>query len=147
MNAFPSVELSIEEWRRTHDELLTLQEQRHGGAVTGAGDNDAAAVEWRIANLANVLARAAPITDEVLPGTVGLGSRVTVLWVDDGREVYEIVEPAEASPRAGRISYESPIGQALIGRQAGDVVAAITPNGAERLKVIAVENPNPALDQ
>jgi transcription elongation factor GreA len=136
MNALPTAELSVEEWRRTHDELLTLQDCRRGGDC-----QDTAAVEWRIANLESVLARSTPVAGEEFPGTVALGSRVAVHWVDDGREVYEIVDPAETAARDGRISYESPIGQALIGRRAGDAVEAITPSGAERLRVIWVENP------
>jgi transcription elongation factor GreA len=130
MSTIMTVELTVNEWRKTHDELWSLQERRRA-----ANPPD---VEWRIAELESILARASPSTDNRTPGTIGLDSHVTVLWVDDGQEEYHIVEPADAAPLRGRISYESPIGQALIGRRAGDFVDAMTPSGPARLKVVAV---------
>jgi transcription elongation factor GreA len=93
----------------------------------------------RIAEIQGVLARAQPI-DHVdrIPGVVGLGSRVTVRWEEDGEETYTIVEPAEVDSRAGRISYESPVGHALIDRRVGDLVAVETLVGPAWLEVLAI---------
>jgi len=94
----------------------------------------------RIAEIQSVLARAQPIDDIVrVPGVVGLGSRVTVRWEEDGEETYTIVEPAEVDSSAGRISYESPVGRALVDRRTGDWVAVETLVGPARLEVLAVD--------
>jgi transcription elongation factor GreA len=94
----------------------------------------------RIAEIRSVLARAQPIDhDQRIPGVVGLGSRVTVRWEEDGEETYTIVEPAEVDSSAGRISYESPVGHALMDRRAGDRVAVETLAGPAWLEVLAVD--------
>jgi transcription elongation factor GreA len=61
-----------------------------------------------------------------------------VRWEEDGEETYLIVEPAEVDVSAGRISYESPVGQALMDRRAGDRVAVETLAGPAWLDVLAV---------
>jgi transcription elongation factor GreA len=95
--------------------------------------------ERRIAEIQGVLARAQPIDDVArIPGVVGLGSRVTVRWEEDGEETYTIVEPAEVDSSAGRISYESPVGHALMDQRAGDWVAVETLVGPAWLEVLAV---------
>jgi transcription elongation GreA/GreB family factor len=93
----------------------------------------------RIAEIQGVLARAQPIDHaDRIPGVVGLGSRVTVRWEEDGEETYTIVEPAEVDSSAGRISYESPVGHTLMDRRAGDWVAVETLVGPAWLEVLAV---------
>jgi transcription elongation factor GreA len=98
-----------------------------------------ALVERRLAEVQDVLARAEPLDQrDRVPGVVGVGSRVIVHWDEDGEETYTIVEPAEVALSAGRISYESPVGEALMGRRAGDRVA-VTPHARQAwLEVIAV---------
>ena len=131
----------------THD-LLAFQERRVTltEAVATSPDDvgelqgEMALVDRRIAEIEGVLARAQPI-DHVdrEPGVVGLGSRVTVRWEEDGEETYTIVEPAEVASSAGRISYESPVGKALMGHRAGARVEVETIAGTEWLQVLAVE--------
>jgi len=73
--------------------------------------------------------------------TVTLGSIVRVLDVDeDFEETYEIVGSQEANPRFGRISDDSPVGKALHGHRAGDVVNVDAPAGVIKFKIISVEN-------
>jgi transcription elongation GreA/GreB family factor len=96
-------------------------------------------VDRRIAEIQSVLARAQPIDhDHRIPGVVGLGSRVTVRWEEDGEETYTIVEPAEVDSSAGRISYESPVGHALIDRRVGERVAVETLVGPAWLEVLTI---------
>jgi transcription elongation GreA/GreB family factor len=96
-------------------------------------------VDRRIAEIQSILARAQPIDhDHRVPGVVGLGSRVTVRWEEDGEETYTVVEPAEVDSSAGRISYESPVGHALIDRRVGDRVAVETLVGPAWLEVLAI---------
>lgn len=130
----------------THD-LLAFQERRAtlteavaaSPEKVGELQSEVVLVDRRIAEIRSVLARARPI-DQVdrSPGVVGLGSRVTVRWDGDGEETYTIVDPAEVASSAGRISYESPVGQALLDCRAGARVAVKTVAGMSWLKVLAV---------
>ncbi len=71
--------------------------------------------------------------------TVTIGSTVTVQEEGFDPETYYLVGPREADPRNSRISYESPIGRALIGCHPGDEVQVDTPGGAIRLKILSIE--------
>src|SRR5690348_3532070 len=73
-------------------------------------------------------------------GVVGMGS--TVRFAEDGsddEETYRIVGPAEADPKAGRVSFESAVGKALIGHKVGDEVTVKTPGGAYSVRITGVE--------
>jgi len=70
---------------------------------------------------------------------VKLGCTVTILDKDFGEEeVYTIVGSSEASPGDGKISNESPIGSALMGKKLGDVVTAVTPGGQISFEIIQI---------
>jgi transcription elongation factor GreA len=79
------------------------------------------------------------------PDVVNLGDTVTIVELeDDGSEtefedMYRIVGSTEADPANGRISNESPIGAALLGKRKGTVVTAETPGGKVRFKIIKIE--------
>jgi transcription elongation factor GreA len=70
---------------------------------------------------------------------VGIGSKVTVEEEEFGEETYHIVGSAEADPLEGKISNESPIGQALLGAKVGTMVRANTPGGEVTFKVLKIE--------
>jgi transcription elongation factor GreA len=97
-------------------------------------------MEGRIQELEVILGNAV-IIDDIKKSTteVGIGSHVTIQEEEFDPETYHLVGPKEADPRQGRISHESPIGRALIGRRVGDIVAADTPAGAIRVKIIKIE--------
>jgi len=67
-----------------------------------------------------------------------VGSRVRVRYDDGDSARYELVAPTEVDAEAGRISFQSPIGAALLGVRAGDRVEVVTPAGARRLTVRSV---------
>ena len=70
---------------------------------------------------------------------VGVGSRVSVKDMDNGDEMdFTIVGSTEADPFAGKISNESPVGQALMGKQIGDVVTVETQAGVMEYKVLDI---------
>ncbi len=71
-------------------------------------------------------------------GKVGIGSRVRIRS-DEGDEEFTIVGSAEASPREGRISNESPVGVALMGHKKGETVTVNTPAGPVAYQILAVE--------
>jgi transcription elongation factor GreA len=98
-----------------------------------------ALLEGRIGELRALLAAAEPI--EATPardGVIRLGARARVRHADGEVAEYLLVSPAEADPRRGRISEESPIGRALVGRKKGEEVTAETPSGPEKLVVLNV---------
>ena len=97
-------------------------------------------MEGRIQELDHILRNARIIDDHEVPtDTIQVGSRVTVQEGDDPAETYYLVGATEADPRHGRISNESPIGGALIGKHLGDEVIAITPGGEIKLKILKIE--------
>jgi transcription elongation factor GreA len=96
-------------------------------------------IELRIRELENSLRRAKIIEDVGPSDVVRVGSTVTVVEEGyDDEETYHIVGAAEADPSNGRISNESPFGQALIGARTGQIVSAQTPAGSIRLRIKAI---------
>ncbi len=97
-------------------------------------------LEGRIQELEYLLNNATVVdTNDVDRGKVHVGTRVTVQEGDYEPEIYFMVGAKEADPRNGKISNESPIGQALMGGQVGDVVTAVTPGGAVKMKILKIE--------
>jgi transcription elongation factor GreA len=99
-----------------------------------------AMVEGRIRELKSLLSRAEMIDeDHVSNGEVRVGCSVTVRFdEDDEEETWMIVGSAEANPRQGRISNESPIGAALLGKRARHKVTVQTPSGVMKLTIVKV---------
>jgi transcription elongation factor GreA len=97
-------------------------------------------VEATIADLEDKLARAMIIDPTTLSGDkVVFGATVTLLDEDEKKVRYQLVGQEEADARVGRISYNSPLGRALIGRQKGDEVEVTTPSGERYYKVAKLE--------
>jgi transcription elongation factor GreA len=104
-----------------------------------AAKEEQAFLEGRIQQIEMMLRNAVLIEANGPAGVVDLGSQVTVL--EEGREtpeVFRIVGPAEADPLNGKVSHESPLGQALLGRRAGDVVTVDAPAGPITFRVLEV---------
>jgi transcription elongation factor GreA len=101
---------------------------------------DQAFLEGRIQELTVILSNVQIIDDiKQKRGIVDIGSHVTIQEEDFEAETYHIVGPKEADPYQQRISHESPIGKALLGHKVGDVVAAETPNGTIRFKILTID--------
>jgi transcription elongation factor GreA len=101
--------------------------------------NDQSMLETKILRLRERMLRARIHTGETGGDEVGFGSHVTVVDESSGRELsYTLVAAVSADPAAGKLSIESPVGKALTGARAGDVVSVSTPKGARRLAVKAV---------
>jgi transcription elongation factor GreA len=97
---------------------------------------DQAHLETKIQRL-NERLRAARVDDEAgEPGVVGFGSTVAVIDEASGRAMdLTLVGPTEADLKQGRLSFESPVAQALVGARAGDTVTVATPGGERRYRV------------
>jgi transcription elongation factor GreA len=85
-----------------------------------------------------LLANARVIEETNHADLVQLGATVTIQEEGSEPEVYTIVGPAEANPRNGRISNESPLGRALIDHRTGDVVRVDAPGGSFTVRVVKV---------
>ncbi len=97
-------------------------------------------IEGRIQELEQLLKHVQIISkDENAQGVVLLGSTVRVQEEGGPEEVFTVVGSAEADPANGRISNESPLGRALLGRRAGERVQVQTPDGEVTFVILSVE--------
>ncbi|HYC66490.1 MAG TPA: transcription elongation factor GreA [Reyranellaceae bacterium] len=97
-------------------------------------------VEATIAELEDRLSRAMVIDPTTLSGDkVVFGATVTLIDEDDKKVRYQLVGQTEADARVGRISYNSPLGRALIGRQVGEDVEVSTPSGDRYYQIAKIE--------
>jgi len=121
-----------------------LHEAMEGGeliedAEYEAAKNEQAFVEGRIQELELLLANARVIEENKKNDVAQVGAKVTVQEDGSEPELYTIVGPAEASPREGLISNESPLGRALLGHRENDTVRVDAPAGSFKVKIIKVE--------
>lgn len=124
-----------------------LHEAMEGGelienAEYEAAKNEQAFVEGRIKELEILLATARVVdggANQQAPGTIQVGSTVTIQEESMEPEVYTIVGAAEANPVQGKISNESPLGKALINRKAGERVQVEAPAGSFSVQILKVE--------
>lgn len=151
-----SVPLTREGKEKLEEELEELRSRRreiaeriHDAQEQGTSQNDAeyddakseqAMLEGRILEKEDVLRRAVVINEEAAhhSGRVVVGSGVEVEQ-DGKKRHYQIVGGPEADPAAGKISNESPVGSALLGRQVGDQVDVNTPRGVIKFKVLKID--------
>ncbi len=121
-----------------------LHEAMEGGELIENAEyedakNEQAFVEGRIKELEILLATARVITDEEKHDSVQVGSKTKVVEAGGAPENYVIVGAAEADPRNGKISNESPLGKALIGHRAGETVKVEAPGGSFDIQIVSVE--------
>jgi len=95
-------------------------------------------LERRIAELESILSDAIIITKRKNKKTVDVGSIVTLLF-DGEEQKFQIVEPEEANPTEGKISFKSPLGQAILGKKPGEETIVETPNGKIKCKILKIE--------
>ncbi len=104
-----------------------------------AAKNEQGMMEARVKELESIIKNHVLIEARTEKGVVGMGN--TVRFAEDGadEEAYRIVGPAEADPKAGRVSYESALGKALIGHRVGDEVDINTPGGRYSVRITGIE--------
>jgi transcription elongation factor GreA len=100
--------------------------------------NEQAFVEGRILMLENIVKNATVIEAPALVGVVEVGDKVLIQNQDAKIEQFTIVGSTEASPVEGKISNESPVGKALLGKKIGDEVEVATPAGVIKLLIMDV---------
>jgi transcription elongation factor GreA len=101
-----------------------------------------ALLERKIARLEQRLASAKIAEPNGGNGVIDVGERVRLRDLETGERVdYELVGSLESDPSAGRISAESPVGRALLGRRKGEVAVVDAPKGTVELKILEIELP------
>ena len=130
---------------RRREVAQLIKEARSQGDLSENAEYDAAkeeqaTVEARIAQLEKMLRNAEVIDEESLGGEViSIGSKVTVFDVEYNEQVeYLIVGSTEADPLHGRISNESPLGLALIGRSLNEVISVEAPDGIIEYRILEI---------
>jgi transcription elongation factor GreA len=150
------VPLTREGKEKLEEELELLRAQRreiaariHNAQELGTSQNDAeyddakaeqSMLEGRIIEREDILRRSVPIDEHSAhhSGRVVVGSGVQV--EQNGKVLhYQIVGAPEADPAAGKISNESPVGAALLGKKVGELVDVNVPRGVMKLKVLKID--------
>ncbi|MBQ8659683.1 MAG: transcription elongation factor GreA [Bacilli bacterium] len=142
---YVELEEELNELRTTKREenIQAIKEARSHGDLSENSEYDAARdeqakIEARIQELEYKLEHAT-IIDAADKSSVNVGCVVTILYVeDDEEETYSIVGSLEADPFENKISNESPIGAALIGKKVGDVINVDGPNGSYEVKITKI---------
>ncbi|MFH1896300.1 MAG: transcription elongation factor GreA [bacterium] len=143
---------ALENIKREYEELTTLKRKevaqkikaaREEGDITDSAMYDSARreqsfVEGRIEELTQMLKKVA-VVDEVyaLGGEVGLGCRVKV-HIEGSETEFHLVSAPEADPVSKKISIDSPLGQAMLGKKVGDEVSFEAPVGTITYKILSV---------
>lgn len=123
--------------------ITALQEARALGDLSenaeyDAARNEQAQVEAKIKEL-EVLIENAKIIEKVRTDIVQIGTKVKIEYVEDKDiDEYTIVGSKESDPFSNKISNESPIAKAIIGKKIGDVVSVDSPNGKYDVKIIEI---------
>ena len=123
-----------------------IKEAREQGDLSENAEYDAAKdeqrdIELRIEELEKLLKNAEVVVeDEIVLDKINIGCKVKVYDVDEDEEMeFKIVGSTEANSLQNKISNESPVGQALMGKKAGDVVDVETQAGVIQYKVLEIQ--------
>lgn len=126
-----------------------IKEAREQGDLSENAEYDAAKdeqrdIEARIEELEKILKNAEVVDeDEVDLEKINIGCKVKILDIEYNEECeYKIVGSTEANSLKGKISNESPVGKALIGKKQGDIITVETPAGSLQYKVLEIQRSN-----
>jgi len=138
-------ELNYLQTVRVKEVAEQIKEARSFGDLSENSEYDEAKTEQgkvysRIAELEELIANAEVIEITSESDAIGMGYKVTLQEIGETEEeVFEIVGSQESDPRLGRISEDSPIGRALMGKHAGDEILVEAPAGDLRFRILAAE--------
>ena len=134
---------------RRKEVAAKIREAREQGDLSENAEYDAAKdeqrdIEARIEELEKILKNAEVVVeDEVDLDKINIGCRVIILDLDYNEELdYKIVGSTEANSLKGKISNESPVGKALIGKKVGEIAEVETQAGTMRYKVLEIQRSN-----
>ena len=125
--------------------IRAIEEARDHGDISENAEYHAAKerqsfIAGRINELKSAIAKSEVIEVENGPAdTVVFGRTVLLCNIETDEEVsYQLVGPYESAPESGQISVTSPLGQALIGKEEGDEVKAVTPGGIQEYEILEI---------
>lgn len=138
----------LQELAELRDERKAVAERIQNARELGTSQTDAeyddakldqGRIEGRILEIDDILRRATIIDERQAhhAARIVIGSGVRVEQ-DGTQRSYQVVSPPEADPIHGRISNDSPVGSALLGRQVGDTIEINVPRGVIRIKVLEI---------
>ncbi len=144
-SGFAELEAELNDLRvnKRAENVLAIKEARDHGDLSENSEYDAARdeqarIEARIQELEYKLEHA-KIIDDSDKSKVNVGCEVTILYVDENeQEKYTIVGSLEADPFENKISNESPIGSAIIGKKVGDIVSVNANGSSYDIKILAI---------
>ena len=142
---FTEIEEELDELKRVKrpEIIKAIKEARALGDLSEnteyhSAREEQAVIEGRIQELEYMIEHATIISEEV-SDTVKIGSSVVIRYDgEDDTEEYKIVGSTEADPFENKISNESPIGKAIIGKKEGDIVDIESPTGSYQIKIVKV---------
>jgi len=154
--ASDKVPMLVEGYRQLTEDVKRLKQERpevidaievaraHGdlseNAEYHAAKERQGQIEAMLMDIEDRLSRALVIDPTTLSGDkVVFGATVTLIDEEDKKVRYQLVGQTEADARVGRISYNSPLGRALIGRQKGEEVDVSTPAGDRSYEIAKIE--------
>lgn len=143
---FTDIESELDELKRVKrpEIIKAIKEARALGDLSENADYHAAReeqaiIEWRIQELEYMVEHASIISEES-SDTVKIGSSVVIRYDDeDDLEEYKIVGSTEADPFENKISNESPIAKALLGKKKGSKVTVESPNGEYEIELVEIK--------
>ena len=134
---------------RRKEVAAKIKEAREQGDLSENAEYDAAKdeqrdIEARIEDIEKILKNAEVVVEEEVDlDKISIGCNVKILDIEFDEELeYKIVGSTEANSLKGKISNESPVGKALLGKQVGDIVKVETPSGEFEYKVLSIHRAN-----
>jgi transcription elongation factor GreA len=122
------------------EELLRTREMGDisENAAYDAARNEQSFIEGRIEELEELLKHTQLVEKESGKALVGIGSRVK-LHIDGDDQEFHIVGVSETDPGSGKISHQSPLGKALMGRKVGEKISVEAPVGKVTYKIVSID--------
>ena len=134
---------------RRKEVAAKIKEAREQGDLSenaeyGAAKDEQRDIEARIEDIEKILKNAEVVVEEEVDlDKISIGCNVKILDIEFDEELeYKIVGSTEANSLKGKISNESPVGKALLGKQVGDIVKVETPGGEFEYKVLSIHRAN-----
>lgn len=137
-------ELEVLKKEKRPEVIKAIKEARSLGDLSENADYHAAReeqgiLEARIKEL-EYMAENAIIIEEAVSDKVQIGTTITIKYVkDDDTDVYKIVGSIEADPFENKISNESPIAKAIMGKKVGDIATVESPNGKYDIEILEIK--------
>ncbi len=135
-------DLKINQRAKNAEDIKTAREfgDLSENAEYDAAKEEQGKINARIAEIEMQLRNVVIIDENVKSDIIQIGSTVTIYDKEfDEKETYTIVGVSEADPSNNKLSNESPIGAALLGKKKGDVASAKTPGGIIEIEIISVD--------